>query len=426
MILLVCSFFVSFSFIFPQQIVDGVLAVVGNRAVLRSDVINQAQITAKEKGVDPQKTPLAFESVFQQILEENIDRLLVLSAAEKDTNIVVSYEEVNSALNDRIDYFVSLFGSKEELEREFGAPIDVLRSEQWDSIKEEILIEKFKYGLFSSVSVSKKEVEAVFNKLKGSLSVVPAFYSYSVSEIPSKEKKSSLDSLSFLIESIKDSVVSLGFSFENMAKKHSIDAGSAKYGGDLGFIKRGSFLPEFEKVVFSSKEGSVVGPVKTRLGLHLIFVVKKAGLKTQVKHILFSTKNIDRDFEEANKKQSNLFSLCLNDPGLFDSLVVDQSFLFGKNNVSGIYSRVSEKDVFPVELVSVLKKLKPFSFSSPFVLNNSSYLVFLYEKEKEEKQTLHNSWFDFENIAKNEKIIKVFKEWIKEQYKETYVEIFNF
>ena len=256
--------------------------------------------------------------------------------------------------------------------------------------------------------------------------MVPAFYSYSVSEIPSKEKKSSLDSLSFLIESIKDSVVSLGFSFEEMAKRYSVDTGSAKYGGDLGFIKRGSFLPEFERVAFSSKEGSIVGPVKTRLGLHLIFVVKKAGLKTQVKHILFSTKNINRDFKEANKKQNSLLSLCLNDPGLFDSLVVDQSFLFGKDNVSGIYSRVSEKDVFPIELVSVLKELSPFSFSSPFILNNSNYLVFLYEKEEEEEQTLYNSWFDFENIAKNEKIIRIFKEWIKEQYKETYVETFKF
>ena len=426
MMLLVCSFLISLSFILPQQVVDGVLAVVGNRAVLRSDVINQAQIIAKERGVDSQKTPLAFESIFQQTLEENIDRLLVLNAAEKDTNIVVSYEEVNSALNDRIDYFVSLFGSQEDLEREFGATIDVLRSEQWDSIKEEILIEKFKYGLFSSVSVSKKEVEAVFNKLKGSLSVVPASYSYSVSEIPSKEKKSSLDSLSFLIESVKDSIVSLGFSFEEMAKKHSIDTGSAKYGGDLGFIKRGSFLAEFERAAFSSKEGSVVGPIKTRLGLHLIFVVKKAGLKTQVKHILFSTKNISRDFEEANKKQTNLLSLCLNDPGLFDSLTIDQSFLFGKNNVSGVYSQVSEGDVFPPELVPVLKKLNPFSFSSPFILKNSNYLVFLYEKDEEKKQTLHNSWFDFENVAKNEKIIRVFTEWIKEQYKETYVKTFNF
>ena len=120
MMLLVCSFLISLSFVFNQQIVDGVLAVVGDKAILRSDVINQAQIIAKERGIDPQKTPLSFESVFQQTLEENIDRLLVLNAAEKDTNIIVSYEEVNSALNDRIDYFVSLFGSKEELEKNLG------------------------------------------------------------------------------------------------------------------------------------------------------------------------------------------------------------------------------------------------------------------------------------------------------------------
>jgi len=426
MMFLVYSFLVFSSFVFGEQLVDGVLAVVGNRSVLRSDIINQAQLVAKERGIDPQKTPLAFEDVFQKTLEENIERLLVLISAEKDTNLVVSYEEINSALNDRINYFVSLFGSKEALEKEFGSSVDVLRSEQWDSIKDEILIEKFKFNLFSGVSVSKKEVVSSFEQTKNSFSSLPAFYSFSVSEVPSQENKGSLDSLKLLVSSIKDSVVSLGFSFEGFAKKYSADSGSAKYGGDLGFIERGSFLPEFERAAFSAKEGAIVGPVQTRLGLHLIFVVKKAGLKTQVKHILFSTSKIKRDFSSAEKKQKNLLSLCLNDPGLFDSLAVEQRSFFGGENTSGTYFNISEQDVSPFFLVSVLKDLVPYSFSDPFVFNGSVFLIFLYEKEEEKEITLYNSWSDFENMAKNTKIISVFKEWINQQYKNVYVEIFDF
>ncbi len=69
--------------------------------------------------------------------------------------------------------------------------------------------------------------------------------------------------------------VKKGGDFAKIAKEKSIDAGSAKNGGDLGFFSRGQMVPEFEQVAFSLKEGEIGGPVKTQFGYHIIKVTAR-------------------------------------------------------------------------------------------------------------------------------------------------------
>ena len=106
------------SFVFSQEraLVDGVLVVVDDQIILRSDIQEQVFFLAKEKNISPQKTPLAFEKLWEKVVQDQVDRLIVLSFAKKDTFVTVSNEEVNKTLNQRIDSYISVFGSKEALE----------------------------------------------------------------------------------------------------------------------------------------------------------------------------------------------------------------------------------------------------------------------------------------------------------------------
>jgi peptidyl-prolyl cis-trans isomerase C len=74
-----------------------------------------------------------------------------------------------------------------------------------------------------------------------------------------------------------------GANFEALAKKNSVDSAGAK-GGDLGWFGKGSMIPEFEKVVFSLKEGELSGVVKTQFGYHIIKLTGKrpAGIRSFV------------------------------------------------------------------------------------------------------------------------------------------------
>ena len=66
-----------------------------------------------------------------------------------------------------------------------------------------------------------------------------------------------------------------GGDFARIAKEKSLDTGSAKNGGDLGFFSRGQMVPEFERAAFSLNVGEVSSPVKTQFGYHIIKVTDK-------------------------------------------------------------------------------------------------------------------------------------------------------
>ncbi|MFN3396237.1 MAG: peptidylprolyl isomerase [Thermodesulfovibrionales bacterium] len=69
--------------------------------------------------------------------------------------------------------------------------------------------------------------------------------------------------------------VKKGADFAKLAQSKSIDSGSAKNGGDLGYFSRGQMVPEFESVAFKLKVGEISKPVRTQYGYHIIKVTEK-------------------------------------------------------------------------------------------------------------------------------------------------------
>ena len=152
-------FIFSFSFLFSQQeLVDGVVATVGNKNILFSEVLSETRMLAEQKGLSPQESPFLFQQLFDTILKDKIYLKIVLIEAEKDSLFSVTYDEINTSLNERIDVFTNQVGSKENLEKAFGMSIGDIKNSYWETVREELLIEKFKYSLLGNVAVSKKEV----------------------------------------------------------------------------------------------------------------------------------------------------------------------------------------------------------------------------------------------------------------------------
>ncbi len=71
-----------------------------------------------------------------------------------------------------------------------------------------------------------------------------------------------------------DDINSGKISFEDAAKKNSLDTGSKEKGGDIGFVSKGQVVPEFEQAAYSLKQGKISKPVKTQFGFHLIKVTE--------------------------------------------------------------------------------------------------------------------------------------------------------
>jgi len=61
-----------------------------------------------------------------------------------------------------------------------------------------------------------------------------------------------------------------GEKFGKLAKELSIDSGSAKKDGNLGYFTKGKMVKPFEETAFKLGVGEVSDPVKTDFGYHII------------------------------------------------------------------------------------------------------------------------------------------------------------
>ena len=212
-----------FSFLFSQEetLVDGVLAIVDNQIVLRSDIQEQVFFLAKEKNISPQKTPLAFERLWERVVQEQVDRLVVLSFAKKDTLVVVSSEEVNKTLNQRIDAYIDVFGSKEALEDSMNLSVNAIKGEYYSIIEEELLVEKFRFLNFNNTSIAKQEVVSFFKENPDSFPKQEPLIDFSLVQVPVELSLETKDSVFLLAQSVKDSLVLGLLDFDLAAKRYS-------------------------------------------------------------------------------------------------------------------------------------------------------------------------------------------------------------
>ena len=423
MFLFLFVFLFVFSFAQNPYHVDGVVAVVGSEVVLKSEVVDRASLLAKEKGISPQSQPFLFQRLFERVLQEQIHRLIVLHSAKKDTSLIISFDDIDSELDARVSYFVESFGSVSALEEAMGLDVQQIKEEYWSVVEEELLVDRFRYVLFGDVSVNRKEVVDFYFANKDSFPPSPGLVSCSFIEVPILPSNNTQDSIFSLALSVRDSLLSGLLDFDVAARRFSGDPGSAKNGGDLGFSKRGSFLPIYEKAAFALEVGEISFPIKTVYGFHVILLVDRLGEKIHTKHILFPLKPNKRDVLHTKVFVDSLALVVKNDPGLMDSLSLE-SYIKYKNN-SGVYNNYN-KDAIGDPVSFGLQGVGDYSFSQTYKYSDAFCLLYKYNETKSKETNLENNWSFIESIALQQKLEELFLLWIEEQSKNIYVEVFGF
>ena len=416
--ILFCFILTSFLFC-DEELLDGVLAVVGDKHILFSEVLGESRMIAERKGVSPQTSPSSFKQIFDSVLKDKIYLKVVLLSAEKDSIITVSYDEIKTNLDDRISMFSTQLGSVEALELAFGLTLSEIKNQYWETVKEEILIDKFRGSLLSKASISKEEVFSFYEEHKDSIPLVSEKATFSILEKKIKPSFKTLQNLNNKIISIKDSITGGFNSFDFYATKYSQDP-SVAYNSGIIEADRGGDLPlEYEKAVFSIKEGDIVGPIETPLGLHIIKLIKRLGEKTTSQHLLLK-KNISKeDVAFSSSFLDSVLRSTKNDPGLFDSLAVSFS---SKSNLSGYYENIDFLS-FSDPVKETLKATSLFSHSEVFGDSLSLFLLYKYNYVEASKKTPVNSWVEIENMALNKKRMGVFDMWIQKELEKVYVKI---
>lgn len=280
--------------LFPQQVVDKIVAVVDNEIILQSEVNFQTNLLAAKRKLDPNNPELK-----KRVLNSMINDKLVYAQADIDS-IKIGDSEIKQRIDYQINVFTQQYGSIDKVEQVYGMSLSKIKRELRDDVKKNLMVQKIQQKKFGDVHATRREVESFYYQFKDSLGIIPEKVSLSQIVRKPKASKKTIKKYYDFAQAIKDSILN-GADFAIMAKKYSEDPGSASKGGDLGFVKKGIFYPEFEAAAFALKVGEISPITKSPVGFHIIQLLEKRGEAIHTRQILIRIKKDEQaDFNAIN------------------------------------------------------------------------------------------------------------------------------
>ncbi len=417
---MIAAFLLASTSVHSQELLDGVLAIVGDEIVLKSEVQNTAQYWAFQMGINPVTQVKEFGRIKQQILQNLIDDRVLVIKAKEDT-VIVDDQKVETELENRIQELTRQSGSIEKLESQFGAPIKKIKRDNREEIKKMLIIRELQGKKFKGVQVSRNEVQTFYQTLKDSLPEKKPTVKLRHILLQIKPGESSRRLALNRIREIQKKLLS-GIPFEELAAQYSEDTGTAIRGGNLGFVDRGTLFQSFEDTAFRLEPGQVSDPVETPLGFHLIKLEEKRGEKVLLKHILI---RIEKGVDDENETYQQLIQirnriLSGEDFGAIAKKVSEDS---SSSQNGGDLGWLPLEDLQIQAFKSAVDTLTKSHVSMPFKTQFGYHLVYMEDKKPARKYSLEEDYDDFKAKAYENKIQKLRDQWVKELKKGIYVEI---
>lgn len=425
-ILLILVFLISKTH-FSQEVIDQVVAVVGNEIVLKSDVENQ-YIQLRAQGTYDLNGDLRCD-----ILEELMFQKLLYLQALQDS-VEITDKEIESELDRRISVFVNQLGSEKKMEEFYGKSISEIKKDFKSIIHEQLLTQRVQAGLVSDIKITPSEVKEFFEKIpEDSIPMVSAFYELSeivfLPVIGKEEKDATIQKLNDLRDRILN-----GESFQTLAILYSEDPGSATRGGELGFVSRTDLVPEFASVAFNlTSPIEVSRVVETEYGYHIIQLIEKKGNLMNFRHILLTPEVSIEQISLTEEKALEVYELLQKDSISFSEAVTkysDGETKFNNGKVINPYygtTKLANEFVDP-NTVRNIAGLKVGEYTKPFLSSSSKgakliKIVRLDQKVEEHKANLTDDYLEIQEYATQQKGQKIIEKWIHNKLESTYIRI---
>ncbi len=307
-------------------VVDRVLAVVGNRPVLASQV-DEELFSRQAQGVELPTAPEQLDAVRREVVSSIVDEELLVQQAVRDTAIQVTDQEVADGVEQQVrkvrGNFTSEVDYRNELKKAgFQTPEEYRRwltDQQRRAALQNRLIDGLRNaGKLKPVAPTEQEMRKFFEQQKGNLGSRPATISFRQIVLSPKPTAAAKAKARAQADSI---VLELrgGADFATAARRFSQDPGSRDQGGSLNWFRRGVMVPEFERVAFSLKPGVVSDPVESPFGYHIIQVERTQPAEVQARHILLTPAIDSANVDSARTLAARLAALLAKGAS-FDSL----------------------------------------------------------------------------------------------------------
>ncbi|HET6244930.1 MAG: peptidylprolyl isomerase [Bacteroidetes bacterium] len=411
------------------KVIDQVIAVVGGNIVLKSELENQLH------QVKSQEIPNGSPEVDRcELLEEILFQKLLLNQAVLDS-IVISDSQVESEMDRRLRYFIQQIGSEKKLEEYYGKSLSAIKEEFRKLIKDQLLVQQVQSSITSKTTITPSEVKAFFNRIpKDSIPLVSSEIEVAQIVAQPKISEEAKAEAKEKIQAIRERVIK-GEKFSTLAVLYSEDPGSSKKGGELGFVDRGSFVPEFEAVAFKLKEGAVSPVIETQYGFHFMELIERRGEQINIRHILIAPKISNEDLRIARNFLDSIRTLILN----IDTLdFAEAAALYSDDKETKFNGGLLlnpqtgttsfEADQLEPSLFFTIDKLKIGEISNPVLMQipggKQAYrLLYLKKRTEPHKANLKEDYQKIQEAALNEKKQQVVQVWIDKKLANTYFKL---
>ncbi len=414
-----------------RNVIDEVVWVVGDEPILKSDV-EQARLEAISYRMRIEGDPYCV------IPEQLAVQKLFLHQAAIDS-VEVSDSEIIGKVDEQLEEYVTVLGSKEKVEEYFGMTYAQKREQLTENFRNERMIQEVRQSLVKDIKVTPAMVRKHFKDMpEDSLPFVPTKVEVQIITREPVISAEEIERVKSLLRDYTERVKSGNAKFSTLALMYSED-GSAQNGGEIGWSYKGRLAQEFADVAFKLTDPNTVSKiVETEFGFHIIQLIEKRGDRINCRHILKKPKaseeaimkafaDLDSISEELNKGLYT-FEQCAQ----FVSHDKDTRNNYGimryVNNETGeVYTKMEMKEL-PAEVAKQVGGLQVGELSKPFLMTNSKgkevvAIVKLKDKTEGHRATMKDDYQTLQDVVQAKMAEEKIEKWIKEKQKTTYVRI---
>ncbi len=407
------------------KMIDQVVAVVGDKRILYSDIEQQYyQLIAQGE-----KTTAETRC---QIFEHLLIQKLLVHQAQVDS-IEITESQVDANLDSRMRYFVNMMGSEQKLEDYFKKSTLEIKEDLRDEIREQMLMEKMKDEITGRISVTPSEVRSFYRALPQS--DIPYVESeVEVNQIlvyPKYGEKGVFEVRERLL-AIRQRILD-GESFSTLAVLYSEDPASATRGGDIGWANKTDVDPEYAKAAFGLKKGTVSKIVESSLGFHIIQTLDRTEDRIHTRHILMRPKITQEIKQQAFSRLDSIIQLIKSDSLSFEKAAMvfsedKDTRLNGGQLVNPLGGpRWNMKELTPQDYAAI-KNMTVGELSAPFESvdkdRKTAYKILLLKKRTNPHVANPEDDFNLlKEMAMEKKQEDIVNKWVEDKIKTTYIRI---
>lgn len=412
-----------------DHVIDEVVWVVGDEAILKSDV-EEARMNAQYEGRKFEGDPYCV------IPEELAIQKLYLHQAVLDS-IEVSESEVLQRVEMMTNQYIQMIGSKEKMEEYFNKTATQIREAMRENVKNGLTVQKMQQKLIGDIKITPAEVRRYFKDLpQDSVPYIPTQVEVQIITSQPKIPLDEIEDVKRRLREYTDRVNKGEMDFSTLALLYSEDKGSAMRGGEIGFKGRGELVPEYANVAFNLQDPKKVSKiVESEFGFHIIQLIEKRGDRINTRHILLKPKVNEKDLTSARARLDSIADDIRKNKFSFDEAASIISHDKDTRNNHGLMPNPQtntskfEMQQLPQEIAKIVDGMNVGEISKAFTMVNEKdgkevcAIVKLKSRINGHKATITDDYQNLKEIVMDKRREEMLEKWIVEKQKHTYVRI---